>query len=75
MTQIKYQAEWQHFQTGDHEKLGIFNTLEEAIKSIYAWWEENEFTPYYVRTWTENGITTLDYGFHHMFYYILEVSN
>ena len=75
MSQIKYQVEWENTLTGEHSKHGVYETLDEAVGSIYTWWEENDFSPPYVRTWTENGITTLDYGFHHMFYYILEVSN
>lgn len=71
-TMIKYQVEWKHHQTDIHNKHGIFDTFEEAMESIYDWWGKNEYEPYYVRYWTKNGVTTIDYGFHHMFYYIVE---
>lgn len=72
-TTIRYQVEWKHHQTNTHNKHGVFDTFEEAMDSIYKWWEENNFEPSYVRYWTINGVTKIDYGFHHMFYYIREI--
>lgn len=71
---MKYQVEWKHNKTSEHNKHGIFDTFEEAMDSIYDWWEKNNFNPPYIRRWTEDGITTIDYGFHNMFYYIVECS-
>lgn len=71
-TMIKYQVEWKHHQTGTHNKHGIFDTFEEAMESIYDWWKINNFEPRYVRYWTIDGVTKIDYGFHNVFYYIVE---
>lgn len=71
-TIIKYQVEWKHHQADIHNKHGVFDTFEEAIDSIYEWWETNNFTPPYIRRWTKDGVTTIDYGLHDMFYYIVE---
>lgn len=71
-TMIKYQVEWKHNQADIHNKHGIFDTFEEAMDSIYEWWKVNNFEPRYVRYWTEDGVTKIDYGYHHMFYYIVE---
>ncbi|WP_227276811.1 hypothetical protein [Vagococcus fluvialis] len=57
--------------TRDH---GVFRTKEQAMDSINVWWELNKFKPKYVRTWDKNGVTTVDYGFHDMFYHIKEIS-
>lgn len=70
--EIKYQVEWKNDRTKEHNKHGVFDTFDEAMDSIYDWWELNNFKPPYIRRWTEDGITTIDYGFHHMFYYIVE---
>lgn len=70
--EVKYQVEWKHHQINTHNTHGIFNTFEEAMDSIYEWWEVNNFEPRYVRYWTKDGVTKIDYGFHHMFYYIVE---
>lgn len=72
--EIKYQVEWKNDRTKEHNKHGVFNTFEEAMDSIYDWWEANEFTPPYIRRWTKDGVTTIDYGLHNMFYYIVECS-
>ena len=70
--EVKYQVEWKHHQTNTHNTHGIFDTFEEAMESIYDWWKVNNFEPRYVRYWTKDGVTKIDYGFHHMFYYIVE---
>lgn len=70
---IKYQVEWKHHQGDIHNKHGVFDTFEEAMDSIYDWWEKNNFKPQYIRRWTKDGVTTIDYGSHNMFYYIVEV--
>ena len=72
--EIKYQVEWKNDRTKEHNKHGVFNTFEEAIDSIYDWWEKNNFKPPYIRRWTEDRVTAIDYGFHNMFYYIVEYS-
>ena len=70
--EVKYQVEWEHHQTNTYSKHGIFNTFEDALVSICEWWEGNDFTPSYIRMWTEDRVTTIDYGFRNMFYYIVE---
>ena len=70
----KYQVEWKHHQDDIHNKHGVFDTHEEAMDSIYEWWETNNFNPLYIRRWTKDGVTTIDYGSHNMFYYIVECS-
>lgn len=72
--EIKYQVEWKNDITKEHNKHGVFDTFEEAMDSIYEWWEENNFNPPYIRRWTKDGVTTIDYGLHDMFYYIVECS-
>lgn len=74
-TMIKYQVEWKHHQPDIYKIHDVFDTYEEAMDSIYEWWEANNFKPPYTRRWTENGVTTIDYGLHDMFYYIREISN
>ena len=73
----RYQVQWKNHQTDQHRKHGIYYTHEEAFQSIREWWKMNEFSPLYVRMWTDSdtGITTIDYGDHYMFYYIVEVAN
>ncbi|EMG27513.1 hypothetical protein LFLEISCH_10759 [Listeria fleischmannii subsp. fleischmannii LU2006-1] len=63
---------WKHHQTDEHRIHGTYNSLDEAMESIYEWWELNEFDPPYIRHWTIDGKTTIDYGHHHIFYYIYE---
>lgn len=71
----KYRVEWKNHRTKEHNEHGVFDTYEEALDSIYEWWEENSFNPPYIRRWTKDGVTTIDYGFHDMFYYIREINN
>ena len=71
--ETKYQVEWKNDRTKEHSKHGVFDTYEEALDSIYEWWEANSFNPPYIRRWTKDGVTTIDYGSHNMFYYIVEV--
>lgn len=70
---IKYQVHWVHNQLGKDETHGVFDTHEQAVQSIYDWWNQNDYSPSYVRSWTHRGVTTLDYGYHHMFYKIKEI--
>lgn len=70
---MKYQVHWKHHQLKEHTVHGIYDNLESALQSIYDWWKLNEFEPPYVRYWTKNGETTVDYGYHHIFYYIYEI--
>lgn len=51
---------------------GVFSTYHDARQSINVWWEQNEFEPRYVRWWTKEHVTTLDYGNHNFFYFIEE---
>lgn len=74
MMMNKYQVEWKNDRTKEHNKHGVFDTFDEAMDSIYDWWEKNDFKPPYIRRWTEDGITTIDYGLYDMFYYIVECS-
>lgn len=73
MSNIKYEVHWVHHQLGVDKTHGVFGTLDKAIQSIYDWWTQNDYNPPYVRMWTVDGVTTLDYGFHHMFYKIKEI--
>lgn len=73
MSNIKYEVHWVHHQLGMDRTHGVFGTLDKAVQSIYDWWAQNEYNPSYVRMWTVDGVTTLDYGFHHMFYKIKEI--
>lgn len=73
MSNIKYEVHWVHHQLGVDKTHGVFGTLDKAIESIYDWWTQNDYNPPYVRMWTVDGVTTLDYGFHHMFYKIKEI--
>lgn len=69
----KYQVHWVHEQLGKDETHGEFDTHEQALQSIHDWWNKNDYKPVYVRMWTRNGVSTIDYGFHHMFYKIVEI--
>ncbi|WP_459606035.1 hypothetical protein, partial [Bilophila wadsworthia] len=73
MSNIKYEVHWVHHQLGVDKTHGVFGTLDKAVQSIYDWWTQNDYNPPYVRMWTVYGVTTLDYGFHHMFYKIKEI--
>lgn len=73
MSNIKYEVHWVHHQLGVDKTHGVFGTLDKAIQSIYDWWTQNDYNPPYVHMWTVDGVTTLDYGFHHMFYKIKEI--
>lgn len=73
MSNIKYEVHWVHHQLGVDKTHGVFGTLDKAVQSIYDWWTQNNYNPPYVRMWTVDGVTTLDYGFHHMFYKIKEI--
>lgn len=73
MSNIKYEVHWVHHQLGVDKTHGVFGTLDKAVQSIYDWWTQNDYNPPYVRMWTVDGVTTLDYGFHHMFYKIKEI--
>lgn len=54
---------------------GIFQTEDDAIKSIYAWWDINNFKPFYVRMWQDtSGDLKVDYGLHNCFYVIKKVN-
>ncbi|WP_271006565.1 hypothetical protein [Listeria seeligeri] len=70
----EYEVVWEQKQTKTITKHGKYNTFEEALQSIRDWWALNEFEPDYVRYWTKNKRTTIDYGSHHMFYYIYELN-
>ncbi|EBF5746887.1 hypothetical protein FHZ98_13900 [Listeria monocytogenes] len=71
---MQLEVHWEHTQTKEYNTHGKYATFEEALQSIFEWWELNEYKPYYVRHWTREGRTIVDYGPHHMFYYICEVS-
>lgn len=73
METIKYEVHWVHHQLDEDKTHGVFDTLEEAIQSVYDWWNQHDYEPPYVRMWTKDGVTTLDYGFHYMFYKIKEI--
>lgn len=73
METVKYEVHWVHHQLGVDKTHGVFGTVDKAIESIYDWWTQNDYNPPYVRMWTVDGVTTLDYGFHHMFYKIKEI--
>lgn len=49
---------------------GVFKTEDEALVSIFDWWEENDFKPKYVRKFTFDDILNIDYGSHYFFYLI-----
>lgn len=70
---IKYEVHWVRYPTQEDKTHGVYNTLEEAIQSVYDWWHLNDYSPIYVRQYTVNGVTALDYGFHSMFYKIKEI--
>lgn len=69
----KYQVHWIHYQLGQDTTHGEFATLDQAIQSVYDWWRQNNYTPNYTRRYTIGDTTTIDYGFHHMFYKIKEI--
>lgn len=72
---MKYQVHWIHTQIGIRDIHGTYDTLEKAEQSIFNWWQLNGFEPYYVRKWTNDGVTTFDYGSHYMFYEIYEIED
>lgn len=74
---MKYQVSWKHHQLDEHNVFEKFDTFDDAIQSIYDWWDKNDYTPNYVRYWksSKSNMWTIDYGFHHMFYYIEEIEN
>lgn len=54
---------------------GVFKSENEAMESIYAWWDINGFEPFFVRTWVNaNNDIKVDYGSHHNFYLIRKVN-
>lgn len=54
---------------------GIFQTEQDAYDSILAWWELNSFKPNYVRSFSsDEKVSVIDYGFHHYFYKIFEIT-
>ncbi|EAF0385101.1 hypothetical protein IQ407_002466 [Listeria monocytogenes] len=67
---MQYEVHWEHTQTKEYNTHGKYATFEEALQSICDWWELNKYKPHYVRYWTRKGRTIVDYGSHHMFYYI-----
>lgn len=69
----KYEVHWVNHRTNEDSTHGQYDTLAEAIESVNAWWDLHDFSPSYVRQWTIDGETTLDYGYHHMFYIIKEL--
>lgn len=70
-----YEVQWHGYEKGKKvkKKHGHFSTYDEAYASIIDWWKKHDFTPPYVRVYTRNGDTTLDYGNHHCFYHIIKV--
>jgi len=55
---------------------GSFSTYDEALYSIHAWWNQNEYVPRYVRVVGDienRGKVTIDYGLHDSFYHIVKV--
>ncbi|HAC1029142.1 TPA_asm: hypothetical protein GY053_06975 [Listeria monocytogenes] len=70
---MQYEVHWEHTQTKEYNTHGKYATFEEALQSIYDWWELNKYKPHYVRYWTREGRTVVDYGSHYMFYYIYEI--
>ncbi len=66
-----YEVHWIHGKEDKHH--GTFETLEKAQDSVRAWWEKNNFKPYYVRQWTRDNIIIWDYGSHTMFYHFIKV--
>lgn len=69
----KFEVHWVHYKLDKDETHGQFDTLAEAIQSVHDWWKKNDYQPVYIRQWTVDGETTIDYGFHQMFYIIKEV--
>ena len=72
---MKYQVSWENKLTNEINIHGTFETLQDALQSIYDWWDKNEFTPRYIRHWNTGNRATIDYGSQHMFYYISEVED
>lgn len=70
---MQYEVHWEHTQTKEYNIHGKYATFEEALQSIYDWWELNEYKPHYLRYWTRKGRTIVDYSSHHMFYYIYAI--
>lgn len=73
MESVRYEVHWVDKFLKEDQTHGVFDTLEEAVQSVYDWWNQHDYEPPYVRMWTKDGVTTLDYGFHYMFYKIKEI--
>lgn len=50
--------------------LGDFRSLDEAYDRLRDIWAKENIKPYYTRFWTEDNVTTIDYGSHFGFYKI-----
>ena len=65
-----YIVHWKNYLNDVENIHGKYNTLEDAISSIHDWWDKNNFSPPYIRVWTTDNITNIDYGSHFCFYEI-----
>lgn len=73
---MKFKVVWhnKNLDSSEVKVHGTYDSEEKAFDSILRWWEFNNYKPNYVRRWTTNGVTTIDYGFHSVFYYIVQES-
>lgn len=52
------------------KELKAVETEKEAFEIVSKDIEKNKFESYYLRCWSYEGVTTIDYGSHVNFYYI-----
>lgn len=52
---------------------GLFKSVDQAIESIFLWWNLNDFEPLYIRQWKKDDVTNIDYGSHTQFYLITKI--
>lgn len=61
------------YQTPDEIKNhGIYQSPEDALDAIYAWWRLNDFKPSYIRVLGDKDLV-VDYGLYGSFYLVKEV--
>lgn len=74
--EIKYKVVWKDNVRKLKNKHGIYESKDEAYKSILDWWSLNKFNPMYIKQWeNKQGVVTIDYGNDYYLYKIIPIEN
>lgn len=57
------------------KQIAVCDTQEQAMRRISSYLDERKIEFYYLRAWTVNDITTVDYGSWSKFFYIMPVND